>query len=204
MAAGVTTGVVALMLDAADDRKVASSYDEKVLGLLNTAEDDSVVEAFASGDQVEVIDAQNPDQTIDVERLPPPADTEEELAEIAEMRQALEAEVAAMVATGAFATAQSDSERIEQLEAAYVTLFGSDESVQFDVNDFIEFEWSRGITPNAVKAVLQYTSIPLDSFDIMTQGAGSLNAVGAVRLANATNFKAQPGQYWLRAVVTPG
>lgn len=194
MAAGVTTGVVALMLDAADDRKVATSYDEKILGLFNTDEEDAVVEAFASGDQVELIDAKNPDQTIDVERLPPPADTEAELAEIVEMRQALNAEVAAMVANGHFPTAQSDSARAEQLEAAYVTLFGSDGSVQYDVNDFIDFEWSRGITPNAVKAILQYTSIPLDSFDILTQGAGSLNAVGAVRLANATNFKAQPGQ----------
>src|SRR5207302_991506 len=48
------------------------------------------------------------------------------------------------------------------------------------------------LTPNAVKAILQYTSQSYAGYDVLTQGAGFLNALGAVRLARfyAT---AQPG-----------
>src|SRR5204862_7899706 len=48
------------------------------------------------------------------------------------------------------------------------------------------------LTPNAVKAILQYTAQQYPSYNALTQGAGFLNAVGAVRLAHfyAT---AQPG-----------
>jgi len=49
------------------------------------------------------------------------------------------------------------------------------------------------LTPNGVKAVLQYTAQTYSGYDALTQGAGFLNAIGAVRLARfyAT---AQPGQ----------
>jgi hypothetical protein len=39
------------------------------------------------------------------------------------------------------------------------------------------------LTPNAVKAILQYTAQQYKGYDALTQGAGFLNAVGAVRLA---------------------
>src|SRR5436190_12710895 len=39
------------------------------------------------------------------------------------------------------------------------------------------------LTPNLVKAVLQYTSVSQDGVDALTQGAGFLNVDGAVRLA---------------------
>ena len=39
------------------------------------------------------------------------------------------------------------------------------------------------LTPNAVKAILQYTAAGLRGYDALTQGAGFLNALGAVRLA---------------------
>ncbi|MGH3116409.1 MAG: S8 family peptidase [Vicinamibacterales bacterium] len=41
------------------------------------------------------------------------------------------------------------------------------------------------LTPNAVKAILQYTSETRDGYDHLTQGAGFLNARGAVELAAA-------------------
>jgi serine protease AprX len=49
------------------------------------------------------------------------------------------------------------------------------------------------LTPNAVKAILEYTAQAYTGYDALTQGAGFLNSVGAVRLARffAT---AQPGQ----------
>jgi len=39
------------------------------------------------------------------------------------------------------------------------------------------------LTPNAVKAILQYTAQNYSGYDVLTEGAGFLNAVGAVRLA---------------------
>ena len=49
------------------------------------------------------------------------------------------------------------------------------------------------LTPNGVKAILQYTAQEYPGYDALTEGAGFLNTVGAVRLARffAT---AQPGQ----------
>lgn len=40
------------------------------------------------------------------------------------------------------------------------------------------------LTPNAVKAILQYTSETSSTYDVMTQGAGFLNVRGAVELAS--------------------
>jgi serine protease AprX len=40
-----------------------------------------------------------------------------------------------------------------------------------------------GLTPNLVKAILQYTAEHYDGYDRLTQGAGFLNAKGAVELA---------------------
>jgi len=39
------------------------------------------------------------------------------------------------------------------------------------------------LTPNAVKAILQYTSQSYPGYDVLTEGAGFLNALGAVELA---------------------
>ncbi len=39
------------------------------------------------------------------------------------------------------------------------------------------------LTPNAVKAILQYTAQQYKGYDALTEGAGFLNSVGAVRLA---------------------
>jgi serine protease AprX len=48
------------------------------------------------------------------------------------------------------------------------------------------------LTPNAVKAILQYTAEQYQGYNALTQGAGFLNAVGAVRLARFY-ANAQPG-----------
>jgi serine protease AprX len=49
------------------------------------------------------------------------------------------------------------------------------------------------LTPNAVKAILQYTAQVNDTYDPLTEGAGFLNTLGAVRLASYY-ANAQPGQ----------
>jgi serine protease AprX len=53
------------------------------------------------------------------------------------------------------------------------------------------------LTPNAVKAILQYTSLPLANADVLTQGAGALNAAGAIALAAAIDPSQPVGSWWL-------
>jgi serine protease AprX len=65
-----------------------------------------------------------------------------------------------------------------------------------------------GLTPNALKAVLQYSALTLvdDSgypYDPLTQGAGGLNAAGALTLAGAIDTSVPVGDYWLTTGVLP-
>jgi serine protease AprX len=53
------------------------------------------------------------------------------------------------------------------------------------------------LTPNAVKAILQYTALPLANEDTLTQGAGALNAAGAIALAAAIDPSRPVGSGWL-------
>ncbi len=59
------------------------------------------------------------------------------------------------------------------------------------------------LTPNAVKAILEYTSLPLPSADPLSQGAGAINAAGAIALAAAIDPSAPIGSPWLSAPVDP-
>ncbi|HKY20766.1 MAG TPA: S8 family serine peptidase [Vicinamibacterales bacterium] len=64
------------------------------------------------------------------------------------------------------------------------------------------------LTPNALKAVLAYTSIPVrdsmgDLYDPLTQGTGQIQAEGAVALAGLINPSAPMGSDWLRAGFSP-
>jgi subtilisin family serine protease len=53
------------------------------------------------------------------------------------------------------------------------------------------------LTPNAIKALLQYTALPMLGMDLLTQGAGGLNGDGAVRLAGSIDSAVDPGMWWL-------
>jgi serine protease AprX len=58
------------------------------------------------------------------------------------------------------------------------------------------------LTPNAVKAVLEYTATPLTSpggtlYDALTQGTGEVNGAGAVALAGAIDATVPWGAPWL-------
>jgi serine protease AprX len=59
------------------------------------------------------------------------------------------------------------------------------------------------LTPNAIKAMLQYSAIPLVGVDTLTQGAGALNAAGAIALAAAVEPRAPVGTWWLSTGVNP-
>jgi len=64
------------------------------------------------------------------------------------------------------------------------------------------------LTPNAVKAVLEFSSIPVlddlgERFDALSQGTGQIQVAGAVALARVINTDAPLGSPWLSSSVTP-
>jgi serine protease AprX len=64
------------------------------------------------------------------------------------------------------------------------------------------------LTPNAVKAILQYTAIVMKdasgvTLDTLSQGAGSLNVKGAIALAAAIDPSVPVGSPWLTRGVVP-
>jgi serine protease AprX len=68
---------------------------------------------------------------------------------------------------------------------------------------------NQDLTPNALKMVLQYSSIPVKNddnspvSDVLSHGAGSVNGGGALALARGINPMLAIGQKWLVARVTP-
>ncbi len=59
------------------------------------------------------------------------------------------------------------------------------------------------LTPNSVKAVLMYTAERMTGPSPLDQGAGCLNAEGAVRLAAAIDAAAPAGSKWIRRKLEP-
>jgi serine protease AprX len=60
-----------------------------------------------------------------------------------------------------------------------------------------EEHFKQPLSPNAVKALLEYSAIPLADFDRLTQGAGGINAEGAIRLAASVDPSVPAGAWWL-------
>jgi serine protease AprX len=59
------------------------------------------------------------------------------------------------------------------------------------------------LTPNAVKAFLEFSALPIPGADMLTQGNGSLNGAGAVALALAADTSVPSGTWWLANGVAP-
>lgn len=53
------------------------------------------------------------------------------------------------------------------------------------------------LTPNLAKAILEYTAIPLAGADYLTQGAGEINAAGAIQLAQTIDAGVPLGSWSL-------
>ncbi len=61
--------------------------------------------------------------------------------------------------------------------------------------------YTNTLSPNAVKAVLQYTALPLKDdqgapYDVLTQGTGEINAPGAIAMAAAIHPDVAVGDPW--------
>ena len=61
---------------------------------------------------------------------------------------------------------------------------------------------SAPLTPNSVKAILEYTAVKMAKTDPLTQGAGQINAAGAVQLASSVNTSVSTGSWWLQTGVS--
>ena len=67
---------------------------------------------------------------------------------------------------------------------------------------------NSALTPNTVKAILEYSSIPVlddlgQRYDALSQGAGQLEVTGAVALARAVNPQMPVGSPWLSTNIIP-
>ena len=67
---------------------------------------------------------------------------------------------------------------------------------------------NRGLTPNTVKAILEYSAIPVlddagNRFDPLAQGAGQIEVAGAVAFARSINPDAPVGTPWLSSSLVP-
>jgi hypothetical protein len=64
-------------------------------------------------------------------------------------------------------------------------------------------EWNNArLSPNAVKALLEFTAFRIPQADLLTQGAGAINALGAIRLAAVINPATPVGGSWLTEAVS--
>ena len=70
-----------------------------------------------------------------------------------------------------------------------------------DAHDRAGYFGDRPLTANAVKAMLEFSALPVRGADYLTQGAGEVNAGGAIALASAIDTSARPGTWWVRAGV---
>ena len=59
------------------------------------------------------------------------------------------------------------------------------------------------LTPNAVKAILEYTALPVQGEHPLAQGTGGLNGAGAVLLAQLIDPGRPVGAWWLTSGVQP-
>ena len=70
-----------------------------------------------------------------------------------------------------------------------------------DAHNRADYYNAKPLSVNAVKAMLEFSAIPVAGADYLTQGAGEINAGGAIALASAIDTSVAPGDWWLRASV---
>ena len=68
--------------------------------------------------------------------------------------------------------------------------------------------YTPALTPNAVKAMLQYSAFAVRNnlgveYDPLREGAGALNGAGAVALASSVDTTTRTGGYWMRPQPVP-
>jgi serine protease AprX len=64
------------------------------------------------------------------------------------------------------------------------------------------FHRQKPLTANLVKALLQFSAVPIAGADYLTQGAGQINAAGALALVKSIDTGERAGHWWLRSGIT--
>jgi serine protease AprX len=64
-------------------------------------------------------------------------------------------------------------------------------------------KYDARLTPNTVKAILEYSALPMSAADPLSQGAGGLNGAGAVQLATTIDPGRSVGEWWLTGPLNP-
>jgi serine protease AprX len=72
-----------------------------------------------------------------------------------------------------------------------------------DAHNKSGFHRQKLLTPNQVKAMLQFSALRVPDADLLTQGAGEINAAGAMALASNIDTSTSVGEWWLRGTVPP-
>jgi len=75
-------------------------------------------------------------------------------------------------------------------------------------NQRTAYAGSPALTPNAIKAMLQYSATPLRNangmpYDVLTQGSGEVNGLGAMLLSYYADTTKPAGSYWMSATLPP-
>ena len=122
----------------------------------------------------------------------------------------------ALVATATFTSTLGARPELRVDYPGYIKLSGTSMAAGVAsgvVADMIEAnrrneEYSSVLTPNTIKAILQYTAIPLPDEDASTpssleQGTGGINAAGAIALTTAIEPNAPVGTPWLETGIVP-
>lgn len=65
------------------------------------------------------------------------------------------------------------------------------------------FSEQKPLTANLVKALLQYSAIPIAGFDYLTQGTDQINTQGAMLLADSIDTSEPVGEWWLAQGLEP-
>jgi subtilisin family serine protease len=96
-----------------------------------------------------------------------------------------------------------------RVDAAYLRLNGTSMATAVVSGTVaLILQENRRLTPNAVKAILQYTALPVRddqgaSYDVLTQGTGSVNAAGAIEVAAHIDPKKAVSSWWLTSTLDP-
>jgi serine protease AprX len=76
-------------------------------------------------------------------------------------------------------------------------------ALMIDQHNRAGYEGQQPLTANLVKAILEFSAIPVANADYLTQGAGEINAAGAIALASGIDNADAMNTNWLHASV-PG
>ena len=73
-----------------------------------------------------------------------------------------------------------------------------------DAHNKAGYHHQKPLTANLVKAMLEFSAIPVAGADYLTQGAGEINAAGAIALASGISTSDSANSYWVHTVIADG